>query len=151
MGAVVAFEFARIAEARGVVVERLCVSAAPAPSAVSGLPELPTTDDELIADISDLGGTDPDLLADSEFAELVVTALRADYQAINRYECAPDVRIQADICALGARDDPRVDAAALQLWTDHTAGAFELSLYDGGHFYLYEHIDAVAAQVNGGG
>ena len=92
--------------------------------------------------------TDPELLADEEFAELLTTAVRADYQAINRYACAPGVRIRADICVLGARDDHRVDAEALRLWENHTAGAFELFLYDGGHFYLNEHIDAVAAQVN---
>jgi surfactin synthase thioesterase subunit len=98
--------------------------------------------------MADLGGTDPDLLADQEFAELLTTAVRADYRAINRYDCARGVRIRADICVLGARDDHRVDAAALRLWESHTAGAFELSLYDGGHFYLNEHIDAVAARVN---
>lgn len=148
MGAVVAFEFARIAESRDVTVERLWVSAGPAPSTVAGMPELPTSDDGLLADLADLGGTDPELLADEEIAELLTTAVRADYQAINRYHCAPGVRIRADICVLGARGDHRVDAAALQQWEDHTAGAFELSLYDGGHFYLDEHIDAVAAQVN---
>jgi surfactin synthase thioesterase subunit len=148
MGAVVAFEFARIAESRDVTVERLWVSAGPAPSTVAGMPELPTSDDGLLADLADLGGTDPELLADEEIAELLTTAVRADYQAINCYHCAPGVRIRADICVLGARDDHRVDTAALQRWEDHTAGAFELSLYDGGHFYLDEHIDAVAAQVN---
>ena len=148
MGAVVAFEFARIAEARGTAVERLWVSAAPAPAAVAGMPELPTSHDGLLADVAELGGTEADLLADQEFAELLMTAVRADYHVINRYSCGPDVQISADICALGARDDHRVDAADLQLWKDHTAGAFQLSWYDGGHFYLDEHIDAVAAQVN---
>jgi surfactin synthase thioesterase subunit len=148
MGAVVAFEFARIAESRDTAVERLWVSAGPAPCAVAGMPELPTSGDGLLADIADLGGTDPDLLADQEFTELLTTAVRADYRAINRYDCAPGVGIRADICALGARDDHRVDAAALRLWEHHTAGAFELFLYDGGHFYLNEHIDAVAARVN---
>jgi len=148
MGAIVAFEFARIAESRNVAVERLWVSAGPAPSAVSGMPQLPTTDDALLADIADLGATDPDLLADDEFAELITTAVRADYHAINRYACGPGVRIRADICVLGARDDDRVDAEALRLWETHTAGACELFWYDGGHFYLNEHIDAVAAQVN---
>jgi surfactin synthase thioesterase subunit len=151
MGAVVAFEFARIAESRDAVVERLWVSAGPAPCAVAGMPKLPTSDDGLLADITDLGGTDPDLLADEEFAELLTTAVRADYQAINRYDCARGVRIRGDICVLGARDDHRVDAAALRLWKDHTTGAFELSLFDGGHFYLNEHIDAVAARVNADG
>ena len=148
MGAIVAFEFARIAESRNVAVQRLWVSAGPAPSAIAGMPQLPTTDDALLADIADLGATDPDLLADEEFAELITAAVRADYQAINRYACTPGVRIRADICVLGARDDERVDAAALRLWETHTAGAFEVFLYDGGHFYLNEHIDAVAAQVN---
>ena len=148
MGAIVGFEFARIAESRNVAVERLWVSAGPAPSAIAGMPQLPTTDDALLADIADLGATDPDLLADEEFAELITTAVRADYQAINRYACAPGVRIRADVCVLGAHDDDRVDAEALRLWERHTAGAFELFLYDGGHFYLNEHLDAVAAQVN---
>jgi surfactin synthase thioesterase subunit len=148
MGAVVAFEFARIAESRGAAVERLWASAAPAPSAVAGMPELPTSHDQLLVDIADLGGTDADLLADEEFAELLVTAVRSDYQVINRYNCLPDTRIAADISVLGARDDHRVDATELQRWEDHTDGAFDLSWYHGGHFYLDEHINAVAARVN---
>jgi surfactin synthase thioesterase subunit len=148
MGAVVAFEFARIAQSRAAAVQRLWVSAGPAPCVVSGMPVLPTSDDEMLADIADLGGTDPALLADEEFAELLTTAMRADYQAINRYDCASGVRICADIHVLGARDDHRVDAEALRLWENHTTGAFELSLYDGGHFYLNQHIDDVAARVN---
>src|ERR1700758_4327695 len=91
MGAVVAFEFARIAESRDATVQRLWGSAGPAPSAVAGMPELPTTEDGLLADIADLGGTDPDLLADDEFAELITTAVRADYRAINRNDCAPGI------------------------------------------------------------
>jgi surfactin synthase thioesterase subunit len=148
MGAIVAFEFARIAESRAATVERLWVSAGPAPSAIAGMPELPISDAGLLAELADLGGTDPELLADQEIAEMLTTAVRADYQVLNRYNCAPRTRIRADICVLGARDDHRVDAAALQLWEEHTSGAFELSLYAGGHFYLNEHIDAVAARVN---
>ena len=111
----------------------------------------PTSHDELILDIADLGGTDADLLADPEFAELLVTAMRADYQAVNRYTCDANVRIRADISALGARDDHRVERRRPRLWGNHTAGAFDLSWFDGGHFYLDDHIDAVAAQVNADG
>ena len=103
----------------------------------------------MLADIADLGGTDPELLADEEFAELLTTAVRADYQAFNRYD------LQSR-CPHWCRH-PRRSAAATTTgsepmccgsWERHTAGTFALSLYDGGHFYVNDHVDAVAAQVN---
>ena len=151
MGAVVAFEFARIAEQHGLAVHTLWVSAGPAPSSIAALPRLPTSHDELLTDLVDLGGTDPRLLADEEFAELLTTAARCDYQALNRYQCGAAVRIGADIHAVGGRHDHRVDARSLRRWADHTRGRFTLSVYDGGHFYVNDHIDAVAGRVIGDG
>jgi surfactin synthase thioesterase subunit len=148
MGAVVAFEFARAAEEHDVAVQKLWASAGPPPCIIADLPELPTSDDGVLADIADLGGTDPELLADEEFSELLTTAMRADYQAFNRYDPSPDIRIGAGIHVLGGRDDHRIETDVLRLWERHTAGSFELSLYDGGHFYVYDHVEAIAAQVN---
>ncbi len=148
MGAVVAFEFARIAEAHGTAVQKLWASAGPPPCVIANMPELPTSDDRLLADIADLGGTDPQLLADDEFSELLTTAVRADYQAFNRYDPRPDVRIGADIHVLGGQDDHRIGTDVLRRWETHTVGSFELSLYDGGHFYVYDHVDTIAARVN---
>jgi surfactin synthase thioesterase subunit len=147
MGAVVAFEFARIAEQQSVAVQKLWVSAGPVPSSVAGLPELPTSDKELLADLADLGGTDPRLLADEEFAQLLATAARADYEAFNRYDCGPGVRIRADIDVVCGRDDHRVDVSSLRRWAYHTEGRFRLSFFDGGHFYVNEHVDALANRV----
>jgi surfactin synthase thioesterase subunit len=148
MGAVVAFEFARVAEEHGVAVQRLWASAGPPPCVVADMPELPTSDDGVLADIADLGGTDPELLADEEFSELLTTAMRADYQAFNRYDPSPDIRIEAGIHVLGGRDDHRIHIDVLRQWQRHTSGSFELSLYDGGHFYVYDHVHDIADQVN---
>lgn len=150
MGGVVAFEFARVAEANGTPVRKLWVSAGPPPCVVGDMPELPTTHDGLLADIADLGGTDPELLADEEFSELLTTAVRADYQAFNGYDPSPDVRIGADIHVLGGHHDHRIATGVLRQWERRTAGSFAMSLYDGGHFYLYDHVETVAAQVNAG-
>jgi surfactin synthase thioesterase subunit len=149
MGAVVAFEFARIAEQRGVDVRELWVSASQAPATVAGSPPLPTAAREVVADMVDLGGTDPRLLADEDFVELLIRAVLADYEAFNRYSCAPDVQIRADIHVLGGSHDHRVDRDMLQRWEAHTAKAFTLLMFDGGHFYINEHTDAVAELVNG--
>lgn len=147
MGAVVAFEFARIAEQRGIAVRKLWVSAGPVPSTVAELPELPTSDAQLLADLADMGGTDPRLLADEEFAELLTNAARCDYEVLNRYDCGAGVRIHADIHAVGGRQDRRVDARSLHRWARHTDGSFTSSFFDGGHFYINEHINTMANRV----
>lgn len=148
MGALVAFEFARVAERRDTVVHTVWASAGPAPSVVAGLPKLPTDDAGLVADLADMGGTDPRLLADEEFRAMLTDAVRGDYRALNRYDCAPDETIRANIHALGGRSDHRVTADMLRAWVQHTRGTFTLSWYDGGHFYLTDHVANIAAQVN---
>lgn len=148
MGAVVAFEFARIAERGGVAVDALWVSASEAPSAVAASPALPMADAEILAEMVNLGGTDPELLADEDFVELLLMAVRADYAAFNRYACDADVTIAADIYALGGERDHRISEDMLRRWEVHTGGAFTCSMFDGGHFYVNEYTHDVAELVN---
>jgi surfactin synthase thioesterase subunit len=128
-------------------VQQLWASASQAPSAVAGGPA-PTTDRELLADMADLGGTDPRLLADEDFVAMLLPAVRADYQAFHRYSCGRDVAIRADIFALGGRTDHRISEDMLQEWKFHTAGAFTVSLFDGGHFYVYDHVESVSQLID---
>lgn len=150
MGAVIAFEFARVAERHGVDVRQLWVSASQAPSTIAISPRLPTADAEIVASMVDLGGTDPLLLADEDFIDLLVRAVRADYLALNRYACEPEVRIRADIHTLAGRDDHRVSQDVLRRWQSHTEGAFTSSVLHGGHFYINDNFDAVAELINAG-
>lgn len=148
MGALVAFEFARIAGERGIPVTHLWASASQAPSAVAASARVPTTDRELLADMVALGGTDPRLLADEDFIDLLLPSVRADYAAWNRYTRDTTVTVSADIHALGGAADRRVDADSLRQWEIHTTGAFSFELFDGGHFYLNDHSDTLVRQVN---
>ncbi|MEB3049163.1 alpha/beta fold hydrolase [Mycolicibacter sp. MYC123] len=147
MGSLVAFEFARLAEERGIAIQRLWASAGPAPGVVAGLRKLPTGDADLRAELEELGGTDPRILADQEFLTLLLTPVRSDYLAFNRYSCAPGVSIRADINVLGGRSDDRVRPDMLARWADHTTGTSTVSLYDGGHFYHYEHIETLSRRI----
>ncbi|NKZ13536.1 thioesterase [Mycolicibacterium septicum DSM 44393] len=148
MGAVVAFEFARIAERNGVAIDALWVSASEAPSAVAAAPALPMAESEILAEMVDLGGTDEALLADEDFVELLLMAVRADYAAFNRYSCEADVTIASDIYALGGDRDHRISEDMLRRWESHTTGAFTCSIFDGGHFYLNTQLEDVAELVN---
>jgi len=146
MGAVVAFEFARVAEERGAQVRGLWVSAGQAPCDVVAAPDLPTAPRQMLAEMVDLGGTDPRLLGDPDFVDLLLVAVGADYRALNRYTGGG--RITADIHALGGRSDHRIDQDMLNRWAPHTDGAFTLTMFDGGHFYVNDHLDTVAELVN---
>ncbi len=148
MGAVVAFEFARVAEREGVEIDALWVSASEAPSTVAAAPDLPMAQSEIIAEMVDLGGTDPRLLDDDDFVELLLMAVRADYSAFNRYACDADATIAADIHTLGGDRDHRVSEDMLRRWETHTTGAFTLSMFDGGHFFVNDHTAEVAELVN---
>lgn len=151
MGSVVAFEFARIAERHGISIAGLWVSGGAAPCALAGQPPLPITDDAILADLAEMGGTDARLLEDPEFVELLVPAVRADYSALNRYTSPPDHRVDAGIAVISAADDERVSDDLLGPWASHTTGRFTTHRFDGGHFYLFENLDAVARLVNGFG
>nr|WP_241011191.1 alpha/beta fold hydrolase [Mycobacterium gordonae] len=148
MGAVVAFEFARVAESSGVPVRALWASSGQAPSTIAASGPLPASDADVLADMVDLGGTDPMLLEDEEFVELLITAVKADYRALGCYSCPPETRISADIHVVGGRSDHRISQDMLSGWETHTSGRFTLSHFDGGHFYLTEHLDELAAIVS---
>jgi surfactin synthase thioesterase subunit len=127
-------------------VHSLWASAGQAPCDVVDAPPLPTGPREMLAEMVDLGGTDPRLLADVDFVEMLLMAVGADYEALNRY--VGGGRIAADIHALGGRDDHRIDQAMLRRWENHTSGAFTLTEFDGGHFYLNDQLDTIADVIS---
>lgn len=143
MGALVAFEFVRIAEANGVAVRQLNVSAAVAPCQVAAKPAHPTDDDDILSHLAALEGTDADVFANRDLMKLALPVIKADYQAFDAYSCAADVTVAAPVHAMGGDQDPVVTLGDLYAWGKHT-DTVEVTMFDGGHFYLHEHADAVA-------
>ena len=143
MGALVAFEFVRIAEARGIDVRHLTVSAAVAPSNVAAKPPHPKDDEDILNHLAALEGTDTDVIASREVMRLALPVIKADYNAFDAYSCAEDIKVAAPIHAIGGDSDPYVTLGDLYGWRKHT-DTVKVTMFDGGHFYLKSHIDAVA-------
>ncbi|WP_235215909.1 thioesterase II family protein [Mycobacterium kyorinense] len=80
MGALVAFEFVRIAESSGIDVRQLNVSAAVAPSHVAAKPPHPTDDEAILNHLATLEGTETDVFANRELMRLALPVIKADYQ-----------------------------------------------------------------------
>ncbi|MFE2723009.1 thioesterase II family protein [Kitasatospora sp. NPDC059327] len=148
MGAAVCFEVARRFDRDGVAgPDHLFVSGSrsaswPRDSAVHRL-----SDDGLLAEVSELGGTDERLLADPELRAVILPALRSDYTAIETYRSEPDAVVPQPITALTGDADARATLEQAGDWARHTSGAFALKVFPGGHFYLAEQRDAVLEVV----
>jgi surfactin synthase thioesterase subunit len=144
MGAGAAFEFVRIAEATGIDVRQLIVSAAVAPCRAAGKAVRPRTDEEIFDHVAMLEGTNSDVLRNSDLMKLAFPYIKADYQACGAYSCAEEVKVAAPIHAVGGNQDPYITLGDLYGWFKHST-TVQLTMFDGGHFFLNDRIDAVAA------
>ncbi|MEV6427915.1 alpha/beta fold hydrolase [Nocardia sp. NPDC051463] len=143
MGALVSFEFVRLAAAAGIEVRQLTVSAAVAPSRAAYRKPTPEDDDELLDHLIMLEGINSDVLASREIIRLSLPAIKADHRASEAYTCPESVRVGTRIHAIGGDRDPIVSMADLHGWHQH-ADDVEVTMFEGGHFYLNNHVDAVA-------
>lgn len=143
MGAGVAFELARIAEAKGIDVRQLTVSAAVAPANAATKAQRPRTDEEILDHIAMVEGTTADVFANSDLMNLAFPCIKADYRACDAYSCGEDVKVVAPIHVLGGDQDPYVTVSDLYGWIRHS-DTVQLTMFDGGHFFLKDRINDVA-------
>lgn len=144
MGSIVAFEFARLAESAGLPVRLLAASSAAAPVRIVDLPGHPTGDEELLDHMTALNGTGDEVMGSRDVLRMALPVMKADYRAFDAYSCAADVRIAAPVQVLGGDEDPFVAPRDLYAWSEHTTADIEVTLFEGGHFYLNDHIDGIA-------
>ncbi|MGK5548500.1 thioesterase II family protein [Streptomyces sp. URMC 127] len=149
MGAAVAFETALRLEREGSAAPALLfASGTQAPSRRRDEQRHLLDDDGLLAAVSAMNGTDRDLLADTELMRLALPAIRGDFRAIETYRRpVAGAVLRAPVVALLGEDDPDVTADEAAAWGDHTAAAFRLETFPGGHFYLTERVADVAATI----
>lgn len=144
MGAVIAFEFVRLAEAAGLNVRLLAASSAAAPQLIADLPPHPTEDEALLDHMSALNGTGSEVLASRDVLRMALPVMQADYRAFDAYSCAADIAIDAPIAVLGGDEDEFVAPRALYAWEAHSRAGIEVTLFEGGHFYLNDHVAGIA-------
>ncbi|MFF0542515.1 thioesterase II family protein [Nocardia thailandica] len=144
MGSIVAFEFVRLAEAAGIPVRLLAVSAAGAPMRIADLPPHPTEDEALLDHMVALNGTGAEVMASRDVLRMALPVMKADYAAFDRYACPADVTISTPVHVLGGDEDEFVAPRDLYAWSGHTGADVDVTLFEGGHFYLNDHVEAIA-------
>ena len=147
LGASVAFEVAQRLEERGVALVALLVSGRTAPCRERGGTVHALPDEDLLAEVTALGGTDAAALADHEVRAMVLPGLRGDYRCAETYRFSPPGLISAPIHVLVGAEDPQVGVDEARDWARHTRGASTLRVFPGGHFYLVEQPAGVIDEI----
>jgi surfactin synthase thioesterase subunit len=149
MGALIAFEVARLLEAEGERPLVLFASGRRAPSRRRAENLRLKDTDDIVEALRSLGGTDPQILEDQRLLQTIIPAIRSDYQAVEAYQYTPGPPLRCPIVALTGTDDPQVSADEAEDWGLHTVGRFTLTFFEGGHFYLGARLDSVTREIAG--
>ncbi|MGW5413833.1 thioesterase II family protein [Actinomadura geliboluensis] len=148
MGAVLAYEVARLLQERGSAPVHLFASGTRPPDdrggdrRVSGL-----DDDGVVAEMVELGGTDAEALREPELRELVLPYVRNDFALIEDYAHRAGTRLTVPITAIVGDADAHVSPEQARGWARATDGRFALKVLPGGHFYLADQQSEVIAEV----
>lgn len=144
MGSAVAYEVARALAERGhPAPRRLVASGRVAPVRALG-GDLHRGDDEaLAAELTRLGGTHTEILADRELRRAVLGYVRGDYRIVETYEPRTPEALTCPISVFTGDADPELSPAQAAEWAGLGAGAPDVEVFPGGHFYLGPHRTAV--------
>lgn len=84
------------------------------------------------------GGIPAAILEHPDVLELLLPALRADVEALERYVHRPGTPLRCPVVAMGGTHDRLVSQDQLASWALETSGPFRVETFPGGHFYFQE-------------
>jgi medium-chain acyl-[acyl-carrier-protein] hydrolase len=102
--------------------------------------------------LKELNGTPPEVFQNEDLLELVLPLMRADLRLDETYvhSIADDV-LSCPITVFGGTRDVETSPEHLDAWRHVTAGAFEIRMFEGDHFFIRSSatilMDAVASAL----
>ncbi len=150
LGGVLAFELARQLSQQNLPQPNiLFVSACGAPHIPKlNLPIHALPDPEFVRSLQELNGLPAEVEKDSELMQLLLPALRADFEAAESYQyTSNEHRLGCPIIAFGGTDDFHVDRDRLEGWGCQTKGSFKSQIFSGDHFFINTARQSVIASM----
>jgi medium-chain acyl-[acyl-carrier-protein] hydrolase len=138
MGGLISFELTRLlAKEYHISPVYLFISGCRAPQIrdldppIHNLPE-----PEFIEELRRLNGTPKAVLENAELMELVLPALRSDFEIIETYDHSIETPLKCPIAVFGGLQDNEVSQDDLQAWHLQTSNTFSLEMFEGDHFFI---------------
>ena len=136
MGARVAWTLAHVLRDREMEMpSALYVASNVAPGVDSSGQEWNQPDSRLVEYMLELGGTPPEILADAELADRLVSVLRADLTALATHTFRPASPLAVPIQAFAGSEDAESPPHLMSAWREETVTRFRLDVVPGGHFF----------------
>ncbi|WP_427924026.1 M20/M25/M40 family metallo-hydrolase [Streptomyces sp. cg40] len=142
LGGVIAYEICRALLAADRDVARLCPVASRPPTAYTGEAG-PLTSADARAYVARTGLTEPELLQDTAFEELLLPPVLADLRLAGGYDGRAASPLPVPIRTVRAKDDTRVLESAARDWGRHTDAGWSEHVLDGGHYVHRTHPEQV--------
>jgi len=142
-GALVGLEFAtRLRLRTGLEPALFIASACRPPWGTSRDKMLATASDEALVDeLLQLGGTPRELLENDDFLPFILRAYRADLMALENYTAHLTPKLRSPVLAIDGRNDKTATRDDMAQWSEVTVGSFRQKTFDGDHFYLIQDHD----------
>lgn len=143
MGGMIAYELAYyLQDLMGLSPEYLFVGACRAPKSSGWLSlQRSYSDMDIIHKLRRLGGTPEEILCQPEYLEILLPTLRADFMLCSNYKPREtSTKLNSSILVLGGKQDQSVSIEDLEQWETETNREFEYKQYEGGHFFINDHL-----------
>jgi medium-chain acyl-[acyl-carrier-protein] hydrolase len=109
-------------------------------------PDPPTyhlPDSEFIEELRRLEGTPEELLQNTEFLQLLIPLLRADFALCDTYKYIHGKALNCPISAFGGLQDPETPHDGISAWQIQTSGLFQSRFFEGDHFFIQKQQTAL--------
>ncbi|NUL01703.1 thioesterase [Streptomyces lunaelactis] len=139
-GALLGYEVAQLLHAQGGPrPDRLFLSAQPSPAAAALRPKIHNlSEEEFRAEVMRLGGFDEEVALDEDAMDALIPTVLADFALWEQHAMTQGPLIDSPITAMVGESDVRAPLETIEGWGDHTDAGFEMRVYPGGHFYLFD-------------
>lgn len=93
---------------------------------------------EFVAGLRDFGGIPPRMLESEEWLDVFEPIIRADFQALDKFEYGENSVLDIPISVVIGEDDEMSYEEAL-LWGKETTDKVSVEVLPGGHFFIFDH------------
>ena len=143
MGAYLGLRLANLLEDSGRAPACLVVSGNPGPGVLKGKGRYKMDKEAFVRELEFLGGVPQEVLENDELFGFFEPILRADFEVAERNLLNNERAAGAPIVALMGSLEPQTES--ISNWKRFTRGSFRSEIWEGDHFFIYNHADGLAA------